>query len=181
MARPFVLNVREALQHPGRQRRLELTGPLPGAGVVLQSARVPADAEVEVDVTVEAQGATVIVQGTATAPWVGECRRCLGATGGTVEVELHEVFEESPVEGETYPLTGDQIDLAPVLAEALALGLPLAPLCRDDCVGPDPEAHPVGASEASEPATGDGSDEGDDREPPGDPRWAVLDQLRADR
>jgi uncharacterized protein len=174
MARPFVVNVREELQHPGRQRRLELAGTLPGAGVVLQSARVPAEGEVAVDATVEAQAGSVIVRGTATAPWVGECRRCLGPTGGTIEVELHEVFEESPVEGETFLLAGDQVDLAPVLAEALALGLPLAPLCADDCAGPDPEAHPVGT--VTEPD----DDEADDG-PPGDPRWAVLDQLRADR
>jgi uncharacterized protein len=168
MVRPFVVNVREALQHPGTQRQLDLTGPLPGVG--LSSARVPDDAEVHVVATIEAQGASVIVQGTAAVAWVGECRRCLGPTDGVVDVDLHEVFEESPVEGETFLLAGDQIDLAPVLAEAVTLGLPLAPLCADDCAGPDPGAHPVGLP--SEP---------DDDEAPGDPRWAVLDQLRADR
>jgi uncharacterized protein len=167
MARPFVVNVREALQNPGTRRQLDLVGSLPDLG--LPSARVPDDAEVHVVATVEAQGASVIVQGTAAAPWVGECRRCLGPTGGTVEVDLQEVFEESPIEGETFPLAGDQVDLAPMLREALTLGLPLAPLCADDCAGPDPEAHPVGIP---------GEPDGDDV--PRDPRWAALDQLRVD-
>lgn len=177
MSRPFVVNVREQLQNPGIQRHLELAGSLPGAGVVLPSARVPAEGEVVVEATVEAQAGTVIVQGTATAPWVGECRRCLEVTAGTVDVDIHEVFEESPVEGETFPLLGDQVDLAPMLTEALALVLPMAPLCAEDCAGPDPEAHPVGAPDAA----GGGDEDGGGPQPPGDPRWAVLDQLRVDR
>lgn len=176
MARPFVVNVRDLLRQPGAQRRLTRVGSL--SGMALSSTRIPDDAEVQVDVTLEAQGGTVIVQGTAAAPWVGECRRCLGPTSGSVEVELHEVFEEVPVEGETFPLTGEQVDLAPLLREALTLGLPLAPLCADDCAGPDPEQHPVSTPTD---ADADDADDAEDEGPPRDPRWAALDQLRVDR
>jgi uncharacterized protein len=173
MGRPFVVNVRDVLRQPGMQRRLTPRGTLPG--VALSTTRVPADAEVHADLTLEAQGATVIVQGTVEAPWVGECRRCLTETSGDVRAEVHEVFEEAPVEGETYPLVGEQVDLAPMLREALALNLPLAPLCTEDCAGPDPDQHPVGVPSDTEP------DAADVEEPPRDPRWAVLDQLRVDR
>ena len=168
MRAPFLIDVGEELRHPGSRRRLALVGHLPG--VALSTARIDPAADVEADVVVEAQGATIIVQGTARAPWVGECRRCLGPTSGEITVELHEVFEQSPVEGETFPLLGEQIDLAPMLRESLALVLPLAPLCTDDCVGPDPEGHPVIA---------DHDDDGELR-PPADPRWAALDELRFD-
>jgi uncharacterized protein len=164
----FLVDVGEELRHPGRRRRLALVGHLPG--VALSASRIADDADVTVDVAIEAQGATIIVQGTARAPWVGECRRCLGPTGGEITVDLQEVFEGSPVEGETFPLEGEHVDLAPMLREALALGLPLAPLCGDDCAGPDPAGHPVGHE-----------DEGDEDEDPTDPRWAALDQLRFDR
>jgi uncharacterized protein len=50
-----------------------------------------------------------------------------------------------------------------VVREALALALPLAPVCREDCPGPDPEANPVVT---------------DDEAPAGDPRWSALDALR---
>jgi uncharacterized protein len=173
MGRPFVVNVRNALRQPGTQHRLTPRGTL--SGIALSSSRVPGDAEVRTDLTMEAQGATVIVRGTVEAPWVGECRRCLTETGGDVRAEVHEVFEEAPVEGETFPLTGDQIDLAPMLREVLALNLPVAPLCREDCAGPDPDAHPVGVPPEADP---DAADVG---EPPRDPRWAVLDQLRVER
>ena len=68
----------------------------------------------------------------------------------------------APVEGETYPLGRDPLDLEPVLREALALALPLAPLCDEACAGPDPEAHPVGTRHAAR------TDE-DERRPAGRP------------
>jgi uncharacterized protein len=104
-----------------------------------------------------------------TAGWEGECRRCLETTGGVVTVEVSEVFEHDPVEGETYLLGPDLLDLAPALRDALALALPLAPLCDEACAGPDPEAHPVATTS---------DDEG---QPLADPRWAALDGLRFDR
>lgn len=168
---PFVVNVGEELRHPGHQTPLVLVGPIPG--IALASARVLADADIQFAGTVEAQGATVIVQGAVRATWEGECRRCLEPTGGEIVVELREVFEPEPVEGETFPLDDELIDLEPVLREAVALGLPVAPLCAEDCAGPDPEAHPVGGTE------GDDRD-GDEQPRERDPRWSILDQLHLD-
>jgi uncharacterized protein len=164
---PFVVNLAEALRTPGAQHGLLLQGHLPGVG--LSSARVPDDAVVTLDATVEALGKTVVVQGTVRAPWEGECRRCLEEASGELVVDLREVFEPDPVDGETYPIENEQIDLGVVLHELLALALPLAPLCRDDCPGPDPEAHPV---------VPESDDEAD--ETPRDPRWGALDELRFD-
>jgi uncharacterized protein len=167
MRNPFLIDVGEELRHPGVRRTLAHTAPLPG--VALSTTRVPDDADVTAELVVEAQGATIIVQGTVSAPWVGECRRCLGPTEGEITADVHEVFEQSPTEGETFPLVGEHVDLAPMLRETLALALPLAPLCTDDCAGPDPEDHPVRV-----PA----DDDADAR--PADPRWAALDELRFD-
>jgi uncharacterized protein len=167
MRNPFVINVGEELRHPGQRRELALSGPL--TDLALSTTRLADDADVEADLVIEAQGATIIVQGTARAEWVGECRRCLGPTRGEVVVELHEVFEDDPTEGETFPLEGERLDLAPMLRETLALALPLAPLCSEDCAGPDPEDHPVLVPDDADP---------DAR--PADPRWAALDELRFD-
>lgn len=159
MTRPdFLVPTGELFRHPGARQRFVLSGPLP---LALSTTQVTGD-DVVADVLVEAQAGTVILSGTVTGRWAGECRRCLEATGGEVVVELREVFEADPVEGETYPLGRDDIDLEPVLREALALALPLAPLCRDDCPGPDPEAHPVGTGDEGAAA---------------DPRWSALDAL----
>jgi uncharacterized protein len=165
-ARGLRVHVLDLLHSPGARRWLtDLVAweqPLE-----VTAGRVPAGAEVAYDLVAEAHGTQVIVSGSVEAPWEGECRRCLGPTTGTIHTTLREVFDRDAVEGETWPIAGDSIDLAPVLAQALVLELPLAPLCGPDCKGPDPERFPA------QVATDDV-----DAEPPRDPRWAALDALR---
>lgn len=173
MRMPFVIDVTDDLRHPGHRRRLALVGPV--GEVALSSSRVAADADVEVGAVLEAQGASIIVTGTVRAPWTGECRRCLEATSGEVTVEFQEVFEAHATEGETFPLVDERIDLAQMLRESLALGLPMAPLCSDDCAGPDPDSHPVATEDDS-----DGDEAMVAAARPADPRWAALDELRFD-
>jgi uncharacterized protein len=139
--------------------------------LALPSAEVAAAGPVAVDVTLEAQGDEVIATGTVTFDWHGACRRCLEPVEGSIVAEFREIFERHPVENETWELHGEQIDLEPIVREAVVLALPLAPLCSPDCAGPDPEHFPAKAGDvhsATEP---------EDGERPRDPRWAALDQL----
>jgi uncharacterized protein len=172
MSRPFVVSTGDLFRHPGVRQRVLLAGPL--SGVALSTSRLTDD--VQADLTLEAQGSAVTVTGRVVGRWTGECRRCLATTGGELEVGLREIFEPDPVEGETYRLDRDQVDLEPALREALALALPLAPLCDDACAGPDPGDHPVTVEDGNE---GDGAN-GTDGEVPVDPRWSALDALRFD-
>jgi uncharacterized protein len=48
----------------------------------------------------------------------------------------------------------------------------MAPLCSEDCPGPDPESHPVAVEEDGDRAMAAAR--------PADPRWAALDELRFD-
>jgi uncharacterized protein len=48
---------------------------------------------------------------------------------------VHEFFEREPLDGETYPLDGDEIDLEPMVRDALAPTIPSVPLCDDACLG----------------------------------------------
>jgi len=50
-------------------------------------------------------------------------------------VHVDELFELVPLDGETYQLDEDVIDLEPMVRDALLLELPLAPLCDPDCAG----------------------------------------------
>lgn len=157
-------------RHRGARHQVTLVGPLPG--LALSTTRLTDD-DVVVDAVLEAQSDTVTLIGTVTGQWTGECRRCLGPTGGEVTVELSEVFEPDPVEGETYPRGRDDLDLEPALREALALALPLAPLCDEACPGPDPESHPVTVEHEDD-------EDAEERAPAMDPRWGVLDALDFD-
>jgi uncharacterized protein len=161
--RPFVVGVAEQLRHPGTQRELRLTGELDD--IAITAARVPGDAPIEANLTIEAMtDHSVTVKGTIAASWAGECRRCLRPVTGTAVAEVEEIFDARPVEGETYPLEGDRLDLEPMVRDAVLLSLPLAPLCEDACAGPEPEHHPIGTAD----------DAG------GDPRWAALKELKFD-
>ncbi len=158
----------ELRRRPGTQRHVEVATPLPGLAVT--SARVPDDADLVLDVILESIDGAVTATGTVEVPWTAECRRCLDEVGGMLTVEVREVFEVRPTDGETYPIDGDDVDLEPVVRDAALLHLPMAPLCRADCAGPAPEAFPALVE----------SDEDVAVEPPIDPRWAALDQLRLD-
>jgi len=161
---PFVVSVADLLRTPGHRREVELRGPvgrLTSAGTVIDAAD-----EVDVRVGLEAIPEGVVADGTVSAPWHAECRRCLRTVDGRVDVEFRELFERRPKEGETYPLGNEEIDLDPLIREAVLLALPLAPLCEAACQG----ICPTCGADLNEGPCG--------CPPPGrDPRWAALDDL----
>ena len=163
MKPPLVVGVSELLRRPGTQREFELTSELQGVGT--SAASVPDGAAVSARVTIEAMSDhAVTVKGDVSAPWRGECRRCLEEVAGTLTARVDEIFDTHPVEGETYPLEGERVDLEPLVRDAVLLALPLAPLCEDACAGPEPEGHPIGTREDDEI----------------DPRWSALGDLKFD-
>ncbi len=179
---PFVVSVIEVQRALGTQRADEVHGQL--GGLAITDAEVPPTADIVADVLLESTaGNEVTVTGSLRAPYRATCRRCLGPVEGQLEVDLREVFEAHPVEGETYLLTRDWLDLEPMVRDALVLALPVAPLCGPDCPGPDPGSFPVTVEEGpgdpgpgSHAAADDAAESGATR----DPRWAALDGLRLD-
>jgi uncharacterized protein len=163
------LSVAEQLRRLGTRKHVEVSAVLPGLG--LTSAHVPEGEEVVVDVMLEAIAHdSVTATGTVRASWEGECRRCLQPVRGALEARVQEVFEVNPVEGDTYPLDHDHLDLEPMVRDVVLLHLPLAPLCAEDCPGPAPDVLLVAVAEdPQEPAAA-----------PSDPRWAALEGLRFD-
>jgi uncharacterized protein len=153
-------SVTDVLRRLGEHRPLQRNVELPG--LVVGAVHVREDAPVVVDATVESVREGVLVSGELRVPWVGECRRCLGPVEGVLAIDVRELFERKPTPGESYALLDERIDLVPLITDAVLLSLPLAPLCSDDCRGPDPERFPA------QPAVDD--DDG----PPADPRWAAL-------
>jgi uncharacterized protein len=158
------------LRQPGTRRPLHLEAVV--GELRVGEAWVPADQSVTVDVVAEATGGdTLTVDGEVRAPYRAHCRRCLEELDAELASEVREIFERRPVEGETYPLTGEVIDLGPLVRDAVLLALPLAPLCRDDCGGPLAAPRPSGVPRPAVPQ-GAAADE-----PVLDPRWAALREL----
>lgn len=148
-------------------------------GLSITTARIPEDSPVVVDGVIDTAMAGIEVRATVSSSWEGECRRCLELVTEPLEIELTASFLPNlsdDDDAEAYPIEGDVIDVGEVVREELMLALPLSPLCRDGCVGADPDRFPTSSDDG-----GPGSDPGeDDAEPAIDPRWAALSELRFD-
>lgn len=162
---PFLVSVTSLLRAPGSTRPERVSGPI--GDLAVTGSRVPAGADVDLDVVLEGLGGrAVLAQGTVTAPWEGECVRCLGPARGEVRSSVRELFESDADGEEVYPLAGDQVDLEPLARDAVLLELPLVPVCHEGCQGLCSEC-------------GVRLDEGGcgcERQNI-DPRWAALDEL----
>ena len=112
----------------------------------------------------------IVVRGTVTGHWRARVQRVPGRhRARTSRCTSTSCSSPTPIEGETYPLEGHELDLEQLVRDALLLELPLAPHCPEPCAAePVPATHP------------------DDREPssatehadePRDPRWAPLAEL----
>jgi uncharacterized protein len=127
-------------------------------------------------VTVESIERGVSVTGSVSFVWEGDCRRCLEPTGGSLTIEIDEILQiDAPPDSDIIDFDGDHFDLVPIVADAVVLSLPLAPLCRDDCAGPDPDRYPTLAHDAD---TAERDEQGNLID--GDPRWDALRQLDLD-
>ena len=115
------------------------------------------------------EGNRLVLTGNVHAPWTGECRRCVGVAEGSIDIEVREIFEPKPTEGETYPLTGEVIDIEPMIREVIMLELPVAVTCKEDCAGLCPNCG-VNRNEVTCECVTEQVDI----------RWAGLDQFKTD-
>jgi uncharacterized protein len=138
---PFVLDLRELGRQPGSFQSVQRDVPSP-AGLGLDTIRVPDGAPLALDLQLQAVTEGVLVTGTVVAPVVGECGRCLDPLEQVFTVDVVELFaypdsstDRTTDEDEVERIEDDLIDLAPLVRDAIVLGLPITPLCRPDCAG----------------------------------------------
>ena len=182
------------------ERRSGRVGELSVAGSV-----VPSNAEVTADAVLDAVVGGIEVTADISAPWLGECRRCLKPVEGRLEVHVRELYRrhedtharahgrshghahgggagsgQGPHEHERPPTVGEEDEETyPLRGEMLDL----QPLVRDALLLELPLA-PLCNEECKGlcPACGadlnDGPCSCDTR--PADPRWSALDSLKGD-
>ncbi|WP_375388018.1 DUF177 domain-containing protein [uncultured Amnibacterium sp.] len=158
---PYLQNVRDLVRHPGemRERTLDITvSEHLGEGMIAVQDGAP----LHIDLKLESLHEGVLASGTVVGTADGECARCLAPVSLRVRVEFAELFGYPADEPFDHQLDGDQLDLEPVVRDAVVLALPFQPECVDGCE--DLELGP-GISLI----TAD-----DEREKPADPRWGAL-------
>lgn len=162
-----IVDVADLRRRMGERRSIELT--LPHEPLIVGSSHVDVADQVSLRLTLESISTGISASGELSVDWHGICRRCLDDVDGRLVADISELFAVNAVEGETYPIGRDQIDVAELVRDAVLMALPTAPLCREDCAGPSTDRFPV-TVEMDEP--------GESPEAPLDPRWAALDVLR---
>ncbi len=174
---PLVLDARSLQRRPGSMITVARTASAP-ADLGVAMARVPEGSPIELDLRLESVLEGILVSGTADLEISAECSRCLDPVHWHEEVDLTELFRypstdargavlDEPDESEDpLPLVQDDfVDLNPVLRDAVVIDLPLAPLCREECLGLCPDC---GVRLEDEPQH---------QHQTSDPRWAALADL----
>jgi len=157
------IDVADLLTHPGARRPLHLETAVPDLGTPVARIVEP----VRLDLVLERVPDGIVARGELHARWEAECSNCLRELAADLDVGVGELFEPHPLDEDTYPIEGHEIDLEQLVRDALVLELPLAPTCEDaQCA---PAAVPgvlVGAADSDLPGA-----------EPVDPRWAALSEL----
>ena len=164
MPTPLIVNVVELLRWPGTTKDVVLSVAV--ADLEFGESRI-SDEPVDINLHLEALSNGVTVNGTTSATWVGECRRCLAPMSARMTIELSELYQQMPDDSEAYVIDNDQINLLPMVRENLLLAVPLGPLCREDCPGFCPHC----GKDLSETTCSCENTEVD-------PRWAALETLK---
>jgi len=149
-------------------RTVSRSAPAP-AGLGTDVVGVPEGSDIELDLRLESVVEGVLVTGSARVHVEGECVRCLDPVFSEDRVRVQELYyypDQNIDDDEAGRLQGDFIDLEPLLRDAVVLGLPFRPVCRDDCPGLCPEC---GARLEDDP--GHAHEQGDSR-------WAALQALQ---
>jgi uncharacterized metal-binding protein YceD (DUF177 family) len=162
----LTVSVAEIIGRPGQYRDISITKPVPGLEVPLAHVgERPLAARLRLESVVEG----ILVTGGVEAVADLECARCLKGLTESVEVDVCELYTAPGHEAEddAYRVTGMDIDLEPMLRDAVTLALPLNPVCRADCAGLCARC----GKDLNEGAC-------DCTEDTSDPRWAPLAALR---
>lgn len=128
------VDVRDLVGEPGTSRTIEVAEPV--SGLRTELAHVPDDQPVAAHLLAESLVEGVLVSGTLSGVQVVRCARCLASSSQPFSIEVQEPFAPGVSDpDEEYPIVDGFLDLEPMIRDAVVLAMPLAPLCRPDCLG----------------------------------------------
>ena len=83
---PFRIPVADLLKRHGEARPERVSAPLPA--LCGPGAEVPADRDIDLDLTLERVSEGIVVRGSVRAPWRAACSRCLAPVEGDIAVHV---------------------------------------------------------------------------------------------
>lgn len=134
----LVVDTHDLGRRPGAMREVQNTVRAP-KGLGSSMIAVAPTSPIDLDLRMEAVTEGVLVTGVVRATLSGECSRCLGDVSQPVEIDVQELYaypeKVDPDDEDASTLTGDLIDLEPLVRDEVLLDLPFMPLCRPECAG----------------------------------------------
>lgn len=169
----FRVSIIDLGRRPGLSKKMEFAAPM-GDRIGTDFLQVRGDEQVDVVVSLESVSDGVYVSGWAGADAVGQCVRCLEDLDEYLEATIDELvfypdrqaalIEDGDEEMKDAPVVVDEeVDLEPLVRDALGLAIPFQPLCDPDCRGLC-----AGCGELWDDLPDDHTHE------QADPRWAAL-------
>ena len=110
----LLVNTAELRHAVGAEKLIE--GSVEPAEVGVDDARLEPGAPVLVDLRLESVNDGVLVTGTVSARWRGECRRCLTAAGDAAVALLDERYQYTVTDPNAFPIDNRLRPVATVLA-----------------------------------------------------------------
>lgn len=157
------IDVHELLENPGTAKSVHVTEPLEGLKLTLAEVDAPVDAGLKLEAVSEG----VFVSGRLSGLSELTCSRCLKSFEAPFDVKVGELFSVDPTDDDDYSVTEPgEIDLEPMIRDAVLLSMPFSPLCREDCKGLCPRCggdRNLGECQCSDHEI--------------DPRWATLENF----
>lgn len=160
----LLVDISELAGHPGAVKEIFSSPNVPGLSGVLGHVE---DDFVTLSLRAESVLEGIQVSGGVTGRMVLACSRCLRSFEQSFEHEVDETFFfEGGDEREGYQISGNKIDLEPMVRDVVVLGIPTIPLHRRDCKG----LCPICGSDLNDKDCGHRPDLADSR-------WAPLREL----
>jgi uncharacterized protein len=130
----ILIDVRDLLAAPGSSRSVHVSEHVPG--VATELAVVPDDKAIEADLLLESLVEGLLATGNLRGHMDQSCARCLRPSAAPIDLAVHELFVVGATDtDDEYPVTEGNVDLEPMIRDAIVLSMPFAPLCRPDCLG----------------------------------------------
>lgn len=138
----------------GKDYRLVIRGPWV-RGVLEDHEATGTEGDGELNVRASKSGLDVVIHGTLDAPLKVPCARCLEPFDYAVHADLSVLYVPGAkvkdadadgdveytledAEADTLPYDGETVVLDDLVRDELLLGVPMIPLCSDDCPGMSP-------------------------------------------
>lgn len=132
----FSISVADILGRPGEFRDITISHPISGVQTALaRLSEAPVKGELRAESVVEG----ILVSGRAGGTAELTCARCLKGFSSEIEVEVCELYAApghlEDTDEDVYATSGTEVDLEPMLVDALTLALPLNPVHDEACRG----------------------------------------------